>query len=145
MTKSDLISMVADKAGLTKADSQRALDGLVEIIAKSLSKGEKVTWTGFGTFEVRQRAARTGRGGGGGAGAAVANALRAALARAAPPAANAEAEAAEAVQLRTIGTLQERLQEQLQNLESRLEQQERKQQKTPSEGAPKPGSGGGRP
>ena len=53
--------MVADKAGLTKADSQRALDGLVEIISKSLSKGEKVTWTGFGTFEVRQRAARMGR------------------------------------------------------------------------------------
>ncbi|OGC50387.1 DNA-binding protein [candidate division WWE3 bacterium RIFCSPHIGHO2_01_FULL_40_23] len=61
MTKADLIDMVADKAGLTKADSQRALDSLSDGIAKSLSKGEKVTWTGFGTFEVRQRAARMGR------------------------------------------------------------------------------------
>lgn len=61
MTKQDLINMVADKAGLTKADSARAVDAVVTIVAKSLSKGEKVTWTGFGTFEVRQRAARMGR------------------------------------------------------------------------------------
>jgi len=61
MTKADLIAMVADKAGLTKADSARALDALTDAIEKSLSKGEKVTWTGFGTFEVRQRAARMGR------------------------------------------------------------------------------------
>lgn len=61
MTKQDLIAMVADKAGLTKADAGRALDALVEGISKSLSKGEKVTWTGFGTFEVRARAARMGR------------------------------------------------------------------------------------
>ncbi len=61
MTKSDLVSMVADKAGLTKADSQRALDAVVSAIAKSLAKGEKVTWTGFGTYEVRHRAARMGR------------------------------------------------------------------------------------
>lgn len=61
MTKADLIAMVADKAGLTKADSARALDSLTDAIEKSLSKGEKVTWTGFGTFEVRQRAARMGR------------------------------------------------------------------------------------
>ena len=61
MTKSDLVSMVADKAGLTKADSQRALDAVVGAIAKSLAKGEKVTWTGFGTYEVRHRAARMGR------------------------------------------------------------------------------------
>ena len=61
MTKADLIAMVADKAGLTKADSARALDALTDAIEKSLSKGEKVTCTGFGTFEVRQRAARMGR------------------------------------------------------------------------------------
>lgn len=61
MTKSDLVSMVADKAGLTKADSQRALDAVVSAIAKCLAKGEKVTWTGFGTYEVRHRAARMGR------------------------------------------------------------------------------------
>ncbi len=61
MTKSDLVSMVADKTSLTKADSQRALDAVVGVISKSLAKGEKVTWTGFGTFEVRHRAARMGR------------------------------------------------------------------------------------
>ncbi|MBI4091193.1 HU family DNA-binding protein [candidate division WWE3 bacterium] len=61
MTKASLISMVADKAGLTKADSARALDAVVDVISNSLSKGEKVTWTGFGTFEVRHREARMGR------------------------------------------------------------------------------------
>ncbi|MEK7595085.1 MAG: HU family DNA-binding protein [Patescibacteria group bacterium] len=61
MTKSDLITAVADKTSMTKADSQRALDALVDVVSKSLSKGEKVTWTGFGTFEVRHREARMGR------------------------------------------------------------------------------------
>ena len=61
MTKADLVTMVADKTSLTKADSQRALDALVAGISKCLAKGEKVTWTGFGTFEVRHRAARMGR------------------------------------------------------------------------------------
>ena len=61
MTKSDLVTMVAEKTGLTKADSQRALDAVVGVVSKSLAKGEKVTWTGFGTFEVRHRAARMGR------------------------------------------------------------------------------------
>ncbi len=61
MTKQDLINAVADKTSLTKADTARALDALVGVVSKSLSKGEKVTWTGFGTFEVRHRAARMGR------------------------------------------------------------------------------------
>jgi DNA-binding protein HU-beta len=61
MTKQDLINAVADKTSLTKADTARALDALVAVVSKSLSKGEKVTWTGFGTFEVRHRAARMGR------------------------------------------------------------------------------------
>jgi len=60
-TKFDLVNQLADKAGLTKVDSGKALDALSGIIAKTLSKGDKVTWTGFGTFEVRSRAARTGR------------------------------------------------------------------------------------
>ena len=60
-TKFDLVNQLADKAGLTKVDAARALDTLDEIIKKTLSMGEKVTWTGFGTFEVRSRAARTGR------------------------------------------------------------------------------------
>lgn len=61
MVKMDLIAMVADKAGMTKVDAAKAIDAVVEAITASLKKGEKVTWTGFGTFEVRNRAARMGR------------------------------------------------------------------------------------
>ena len=61
MTKTDLIAAVADKAGMTKVDSAKALDALAETLKSALGKGEKVTWTGVGTFEVRSRAARTGR------------------------------------------------------------------------------------
>ena len=57
----DLIAMVADKAGMTKVDAAKSIDAVVEAITASLKKGEKVTWTGFGTFEVRNRAARMGR------------------------------------------------------------------------------------
>jgi DNA-binding protein HU-beta len=60
-TKFELVNQLADKAGLTKVDASKALDSMSGIIAKILSKGDKVTWTGFGTFEVRHRAARTGR------------------------------------------------------------------------------------
>ena len=61
MVKQDLIGKVADMAGLTKVDSAKALDSLVSAISSALKRGEKVTWTGFGTFEVRSRAARMGR------------------------------------------------------------------------------------
>jgi len=61
MTKTDLIDRVADMAGLTKVDAKKAVDGVDDVIADALSRGEKVTWTGFGTFEVRSRAARMGR------------------------------------------------------------------------------------
>ncbi len=61
MVKQDLINKVADMAGMTKVDSSKALDTLVDVITSALKKGEKVTWTGFGTFEVRSRAARMGR------------------------------------------------------------------------------------
>jgi len=61
MVKMDLIAKVADMAGMTKVDATKAIDAVVEAIQASLAKGEKVTWTGFGTFEVRNRAARMGR------------------------------------------------------------------------------------
>ncbi|MFZ2663774.1 MAG: HU family DNA-binding protein [Patescibacteria group bacterium] len=61
MVKTDLIAKVADMAGMTKVDANKAIDAVVEAIQASLAKGEKVTWTGFGTFEVRNRAARMGR------------------------------------------------------------------------------------
>lgn len=60
-TKMELIDAVADAAGLTKAAAQRAVDAVSDHVAKALARGEKVTWTGFGTFEVRMRAARMGR------------------------------------------------------------------------------------
>ncbi len=61
MTKMDLIDSVAGKVGLTKADAGRAVDTMLGSVEAALAKGEKVTITGFGTFEVRQRAARMGR------------------------------------------------------------------------------------
>jgi len=61
MNKSELISAIAEKSNLTKADAGRALDATVSAITESLSNGEPVTLIGFGTFEVRDRAARTGR------------------------------------------------------------------------------------
>lgn len=61
MTKQHLVDALADKAGLTKVDAGRVLDALEETISGALARGEKVTWTGFGTFEVRTRAARMGR------------------------------------------------------------------------------------
>jgi len=61
MTKTDLIAKVADMAGMTKVDANKAIDAVVGAVQASLAKGEKVTWTGFGTFEVRNRAARMGR------------------------------------------------------------------------------------
>lgn len=61
MTKQDLIAKVADMAGMTKVDAGKAVDAISEVVMAALKKGEKVTWTGFGTFEVRSRAARMGR------------------------------------------------------------------------------------
>ena len=61
MTKQDLVNAIADKGGLTKVDSAKVLDVLGNTVTTALKRGEKVTWTGFGTFEVRSRAARMGR------------------------------------------------------------------------------------
>jgi DNA-binding protein HU-beta len=61
MTKGQLVEMVASKTGLTKVDAQKAVDSVSASISETLARGEKVTWTGFGTYEVRTRAARMGR------------------------------------------------------------------------------------
>lgn len=61
MNKSELIQAVADKADLSKADAGRALDALILVIGKALKKKDKVALVGFGTFQVRERAARVGR------------------------------------------------------------------------------------
>jgi DNA-binding protein HU-beta len=61
MNKSDLIDDIAASAGLSKADAGRALDSLVKTVTKALKGGDTVSLVGFGTFSVRDRAARTGR------------------------------------------------------------------------------------
>ena len=61
MNKSDLVEAVARKANLTKADSARAVDALVDSVTDALRRGEKVSLVGFGVFSVRKRAARQGR------------------------------------------------------------------------------------
>ncbi len=60
MNKADLINAMADKAGLSKADSKKALDAFVEAVTGTLAKGDKVSLVGFGSFSVASRAARTG-------------------------------------------------------------------------------------
>ena len=61
MTKTELVSEVAEKAGLTKIDAERAVKALVDTVADCLKKGDSLTIVGFGTFSVSQRAARTGK------------------------------------------------------------------------------------
>ncbi len=61
MNKGDLVDSVATQSGLSKADSARAVDAVLDAITGSLMKGEKVTLPGFGTFSTSKRAARTGR------------------------------------------------------------------------------------
>lgn len=61
MNKADLINQIAETSGLTKKDSESALDAMVSAVEESLSKGEKVVLVGFGTFETKNRAARKGR------------------------------------------------------------------------------------
>ena len=61
MNKSDLIAAMAAKTGSTKKDAEATLNAFVDVVTESLVKGEKVQLVGFGSFEVRKRAARKGR------------------------------------------------------------------------------------
>ena len=61
MNKAELISAVAQQSGLTKKDSEAAIDAFISVVEDTLSKQEKVVLVGFGTFEVKERAARKGR------------------------------------------------------------------------------------
>ena len=61
MNKQELLSAMAEKSGLTKKDSEAALAAFIETVQDTLKKGEKVQLIGFGSFEVRDRAARTGK------------------------------------------------------------------------------------
>lgn len=61
MNKTELINAIAEKAELSKKDADKALKAFVDVVAEELKKGEKVQLVGFGTFEVSERAERTGR------------------------------------------------------------------------------------
>lgn len=61
MNKSDLISAMADKAGISKSQAGEALEAFMDSTASALKNGEKLILVGFGTFSVNKRAARTGR------------------------------------------------------------------------------------
>ncbi len=60
MNKTELVAKVADKAGISKKDADKAVAAVFDSIVASLKKGDKVALVGFGTFEVRKRAARNG-------------------------------------------------------------------------------------
>ncbi|MCG8426833.1 MAG: HU family DNA-binding protein [Chromatiales bacterium] len=61
MNKTELVDAMADAADISKAAAGRALDGMIDAITEALKNGDQVTVVGFGSFSVRERAARTGR------------------------------------------------------------------------------------
>ena len=61
MNKTDLIDAVASEADVSKAEAARVVDAVIDSITRALKKGDTVTLVGFGTFQVRERAARSGR------------------------------------------------------------------------------------
>lgn len=61
MNKGEFVEALADRLEVPRTQAERALAGVLEIVSEQLVKGEKVAFTGFGSFEVSKRAARTGR------------------------------------------------------------------------------------
>ena len=61
MTKAELVAVMAEKAEISKKDAEKALKAFTDVIAEELKKGEKIQLVGFGTFEISERAQRTGR------------------------------------------------------------------------------------
>ncbi len=61
MNKTELVAAVAEKAGLSKKDADKAVAALIETVTETLKAGDKIQLVGFGTFEVRERPERTGR------------------------------------------------------------------------------------
>ena len=61
MNKSELVAAMAEKTQLSKKDAEAALKAFTDVVAEELKKGEKIQLVGFGTFEVSERSARTGR------------------------------------------------------------------------------------
>ena len=61
MNKTELVAAIAENAGLTKKDADKALKAFIDVTTAALKKGDKIALVGFGTFEVVKRPARTGR------------------------------------------------------------------------------------
>lgn len=61
MNKTELITAIAEKTELSKKDAEKAIKAFTDVVVEELKKGEKIQLVGFGTFEVSERAARTGR------------------------------------------------------------------------------------
>ena len=61
MNKAELIARTSEKSGLSRKDSEKAVNAVIDSIAAALSAGERVQLAGFGVFDVKERAARTGR------------------------------------------------------------------------------------
>ena len=61
MNKTELVAAMAEKTGLSKKDAEASIKAFTDVVAEELKKGEKIQLVGFGTFEVSERAARTGR------------------------------------------------------------------------------------
>ena len=61
MNKGEFVEALADRMDVSRAQADRALSAVLDLITESMAKGEKVAFTGFGSFEVSSRAARTGR------------------------------------------------------------------------------------
>lgn len=61
MNKQELVSAIAEKTGLTKADADKAVNAFIDTVKSTMAKGDSLQLIGFGTFSVSERAARTGR------------------------------------------------------------------------------------
>lgn len=61
MNKAELVDAIAADAGLSKVDAKKALDGFINATSQALSKGDRISLIGFGSFSISERAARTGR------------------------------------------------------------------------------------
>ena len=61
MNKAEFVNAIAEKTGFSKKDSEKALAAMIDTVTETLKAGEKVQLVGFGVFETKERAARTGR------------------------------------------------------------------------------------
>ena len=61
MNKTELVAAIAEKAGTSKKDAEKVVNATFDVISEAMAKGDKISLVGFGTFEVRERAAREGR------------------------------------------------------------------------------------